>query len=341
MRDAITLHIVYATPQSPLDKITMKLLGKRLNHPSWDRYGWPNPVRAPLSITYQIARHFSSRFRIKLYDLRERCAIKPDKGDILLGHMWPDQQSAMWRALDAVNFSKRYLIAPYNHDAHQILWTREAIEKCDKFFAICGDYWMDTFSRSPLHGFAGKIVHLNMALDASDYPFLKRNFSPPGRRKFFYIGRYGRFGDEKGICLLEQLAERIPGFVGGYICDGGDIRGWEKISMPTRLTPEFVAKIAETYDCFINMSRADAQATTVLEAMSWGFPVACTRESGYTDDTVFSLDLENERNNVETIDRIQSLGDKELMEISVSNRKTVETKYSWERFLSTLEKYIV
>ncbi|MBI2355168.1 MAG: hypothetical protein HYV06_09090 [Deltaproteobacteria bacterium] len=340
MANKRTLHFVYSTPQGLADKIIMALFRKRVDHPSWERYAWPDPVRAPLSITYQIARHFSSRYRIRLYDLRERTTIEPDKGDILLGHMWPDPQSVMWRSLGAKNFSKRYVIAPYNHEPRQVLWFRQAVEQCDKYFAICGKYWIDTFDRSPFRDFAHKIVHLNMALDARDYPFVKRGFNPPGRRRFFYIGRYGRYGDEKGIGLLERLAGEIPGFAGGYICEGGEIRGWERISAPTRLTPEFIARIAEDYDCFINMSRADAQATTVLEAMSWGFPVACTRESGYADGDLFFLDLEDERGNMETIRKIQGLSERELTEISISNRRAVETRYSWESFLSTLEKNI-
>jgi glycosyltransferase involved in cell wall biosynthesis len=85
------------------------------------------------------------------------------------------------------------------------------------------------------------------------------------------------------------------------------------------------------------MSRADAQATTVLEAMCWGFPVACTRESGYTDEDFFYLDLEDEKANTDQINRIQALTDNELIEISRKNRKIVETNYSWDKFLSKLE----
>lgn len=341
MRDNRTLHFVYVTPLTRFDKVTMRLFKKKLSHPSWERYNWPVPVRAPLSITYQIARHFSPRYRIKLYDLRERVTIEPEEGDILLGHIWSDPQSVVWRALEGKKFAKKYLIGPYNHDPRQVAWFRKAVEESDAYFAICGSYWIDTFDRSPLHDLSGKIVHLNMALDVSDYPVLKKDFNPPEQRKFLYIGRYGRYEDEKGISLLEGLAEKVPGFVGGYICEGGEIKGWKKIAEPTRLTPEFMGRIAREYDCFINMSRADAQATTVLEAMSWGFPVACTRESGYSDEDLFLLDLENERLNRETILNIQHLSGEELTAISVKNRKAVESTYSWNEFLATLEKNIV
>jgi hypothetical protein len=341
MRNDTTIHLVYATPLTRFDKAFMRLFRRKLSHPSWELYDWPVPLRAPLSITYQMARHFSANYRVRLYDLTERIEIEPRKGDLLLGHIWSDPRSAVWRALDKEEFAGKYLIGPYNHDPRQVLWFREAVERCDKYFAICGKFWIDTFDRSPFRDLAHKVVHLNMALDARDYPPIKKSFNPPGRRRFFYIGRYGRYGDEKGVGLLERLAEKIPGFAGGYICEGGEIKGWEKISMPTKLTPEFMGQVADSYDCFINMSRADAQATTVLEAMSWGFPVACTRESGYSDANIFRLDLENERHNIETIHKIQSLSGEELTEISVSNRKAVETTYGWDAFLATLEKNIV
>jgi glycosyltransferase involved in cell wall biosynthesis len=337
MRSDRTIHFVYATPLTFLDKVTMLLYKRKVQHPPWDQYEWPVPLRAPLSITYQVARFFSARCRLRLYDLQERITIEPRKGDILLGHAWPDPESAVWRALEDNRFSRKYLISPYNHDPKQVQWMYRAIEQCDSFFAVCGQYWLDTFERSPFSGLREKVIRLNMGIDTADYPLVKTSFNPPGKRKFFYVGRTGQ---EKGIDLLERLATEMDGFQGGYICQGGGIKGWEKISEPTDLTPEFMMKIAGEYDVFINMSRADAQATTVLEAMSWGFPVACTPETGYTEEKLFFLDLENEHKNIETINRIQRMSDGELREISINNRKIVELAYSWERFLSTIEKNI-
>jgi glycosyltransferase involved in cell wall biosynthesis len=341
MTTAKTVHFVYATPYSLADKIAMRLVKRKLSHPAWNEYNWSSPIKAPLSITYQVAKALSSRYRLKLYHLKERFEIEPKEGDILLGHVWTDSESAVWRALDDKRFSKKYLIGPYNHDSRQVAWMREAIEKCDTYFAICGDHWMETFDRSPFPDLKEKVIHLNMAIDTADYPSIKKKFSKPGERSFFYIGRYGNFGDEKGVHLLENLAAMVPGFRGGYICPDGEIKGWHRISRPTSLTPGFMERIAAGYDVFINMSRADAQATTVLEAMSWGFPVACTAETGYTDDALFQLDLENENHNLDTIRRIQKISSNDLETMVKTNRKALETKYSWntfvERLVSSLE----
>jgi glycosyltransferase involved in cell wall biosynthesis len=337
-----TVHFVYATPYSFIDKITMRLFRKKLCHPAWDEYDWQSPIKAPLSITYNIAKALSGKYRLKLYHLKERITIEPEEGDILLGHVWTDPDSIVRKALDDKKFSKKFLIGPYNHDPRQVGWMREFIEKCDGFFAICGDYWMDSFDRSPFSDLKEKVIHLNMAIDTADYPIVKNKFSAPGDRSFFYIGRYGSFGDEKGVHLLESLAAGIPGFRGGYICPDGEIKGWQCISPPRILTRDFMEKVAADYDVFVNMSRADAQATTVLEAMSWGFPVACTRETGYTSDTLFNLGLEDEVNNLATINKIQEISCSDLEAMVAANRTTLATKYSWDRFVerlvSSLEK---
>lgn len=356
MKKLRTIHFVYATPYSLLDKITMRLFKRKLYHPSWERYNWPDPLKAPLSITYQIAKRLAENYHVKLYHLKERIVIEPEEGDILLGHLWPDPKTVMYRSLDNSKFSMKCLVGPYNHDVRQwsssinvenfgpppgvppqVLWVYKAIMKCDKCFAICGRYWIDTFEKSPFAALQDKIVHLNMAIDTDQYPMVKIRFNQPGKRKFFYIGRYAH---EKGTDLLERLAENVPGFEGGYICPGRHIKGWKKISEPTKLTPDFMKKIAEEYDIFINMSRADAQATTVLEAMSWGFPVACTRESGYTDENFFYLDLHDENTNIEIFRRIQQMTNTELERMALDNRKVVEDTYCWSKFVSKIEKTI-
>lgn len=331
-----TVHLVYATPNTLLDKVSLRLVHRKLVHPAWDRLPWPTPLKAPLCITYQVARRLSRRYRVKLYDLRERLRIVPEKGDILLGHAWPDPKSALTRALEDDRFARRYLFSPYNHDPAQVAWLDPVLARCDRFFAVCGQFWIDSFEASPLARYREKVVRLEMGIDCTDYPVVKRSFNPPGSRRFFYVGRAGR---EKGIDLLEELAATIPGFQGGYISLGGEIKGWKKISEPTDLTPELMTRIAAEYDVFLNMSRADAQVTTVLEAMSWGFPVACTPESGYSQEpNLFYLSLEDRGGNRLLIEKLQAMPEAELAGIARLNRQRVESHFTWERFVTTLEE---
>lgn len=351
-----TVHFVYATPYSLLDKISMRLVKRKLYRPAWQECRWPKPLKAPLSITFNVAKRLAENYRIKLYHLKERIDLRPEPGDILLGHLWPDPDSVVCRSLDNPNFARKILIGPFNHDARQwsalrtsdrvapfpgappeLWWAYHAMSRCDRFIAICGDHWFDTIDRSFLAPFRDKIVHVNMALDTADYPQVKRQFRPPGKRRFFYIGRHA---PEKGADLLEELAAAIPGFEGGYICPGKELAGWRRISPPRKLTPEFMAEVAREYDIFINMSRADAQATTILEAMNWGFPVACTPESGYGNDDFFYLDLNDRERNIATIERIQRMDDVDLREMAATNRQAVEEKYGWKTFVQRVGEFL-
>lgn len=340
-----TVHFVYALPRlrntlgAIIQKASRKLFHRQMKHGQIGEYKWPRPLRAPQSITYNVAKLLGRKFNVRLYDLTERIKIRPADGDILLGHMWPDRESIMWQSLEDASFSARYLIGPYNNDANQIGWMRTAVEVCDKFFAICGDYWVDHLSSSPFCDLSSKIVHLNMAVNANEYPVVKQRFSKPGERRFLYIGRIGSYGDEKGVHLLEEFAASIPNFQGGYICGGGVIKGWRKICDPTNLTAEFMREIAGDYDFFINMSRADAQATTVLEAMCWGFPVLCTNQTGYSrDERLLYLSLDDMSANIEMIKAVQFMPEEELREIALANRKQAEMKYNWRNFESRLDE---
>ena len=96
-------------------------------------------------------------------------------------------------------------------------------------------------------------------------------------------------------------------------------------------------RVAAEYDVFINMSRYDAQVTTVLEAMSWGFPVACTRESGYSAiPDIFYLHGHDLDRDLAVIDRIQRLPGDSLAAMAGRNRHLVETAFTWDRFVATV-----
>lgn len=339
-----TVHFVYVLPRSLniFCKVYRRIMRQEIaRRASVSTYNWPSPLSAPQSITFNVGKHLEGQYRVKFYDWSEKITINPKPGDILFGHLSTDRRTVMWNSIRDTRYSKKYLIQPYNNNEEQVGWLRDGLSLCDGFFAIGGDYWADNFVESPLKEFGHKIIHLNMAVDSLSYPIVKNDFGPPGKRRFLYIGRKGRFGDEKGIGLLEELAKSIPGFQGGYICGGTEIRGWKKISSPTPLTPEIMKKIGSEYDIFINMSRADAQATTILEAMSWGFPIACTNQSGYSRETsFFYLSLEDMEQNIKTIRKIQNLSTDELGAIAVENRKIVENKYSWDVFLTNMDNVI-
>lgn len=328
------LHFIYVLPNfNRWKRYIKRIFSKNDSFTSCDDFRWNSPIRAPYSITYHLGKELNKSFDVKYYDWSEKGRVIPESQDILLGHLSKNDGIVKNSILNE-KFSKKYLIQPFNNDDSQVGWIKNAMDYCDGFIAISGDYWRDNFHQSPLVKFHSKMTYVNMAINSNDYPYVKKEFNKIGNRRFFYIGRRGSAKDEKGIKLLEDFAKHMPGFKGGYICGGYNIKGWEKISSPTDLNQEIMNKIAQKYDVFINMSRADAQATTILEAMSWGFPVACTKESGYSnEENIFYLSIDNMAHNKKVYNLLQNISDLNLLEMARKNKDIVRSKYSWSVFV--------
>jgi len=54
--------------------------------------------------------------------------------------------------------------------------------------AITGNAWMKRLKDSPFQHWEPKIVHVDLAVDRADFPIIKKNFNPAGKRRFLYIG---------------------------------------------------------------------------------------------------------------------------------------------------------
>jgi glycosyltransferase involved in cell wall biosynthesis len=98
--------------------------------------------------------------------------------------------------------------------------------------------------------------------------------------------------------------------------------------------------LAVEYDFFINTSTFDAQATTILEAMSWGFVVACTPETGYTEEGIFQLSTTDVKRNVAVMERLQKAEEEELIGIADQYRVLLAEKFTWSRFTGMLSQII-
>jgi hypothetical protein len=73
--------------------------------------------------------------------------------------------------------------------------------------AITGNAWKKRLKDSPFHHWQPKIVHLDLAVDCADSPFLKEQFNPVEKSRFLYIGRTAWY---KNISFLESLVEKLP-----------------------------------------------------------------------------------------------------------------------------------
>lgn len=309
---------------------------------------WPIPVMAPYSITKNVFEALKlvekSTF---LYNYTHDIDIHTNsQNDIFIGHLNAivrDKKASLVKNSIAYqvacneNFKgKKILITPYNHSDNQVGFMKEAINKFDKSIFICGKHWIDTWHESPFKGYKGDILQINMAVDSKSYPLIKKEFSPKNRRKFLYIGSAT---EAKNIKQLELIAKNYPGFKGGVI-GSAKIDGWKKISGYRNLTDDFISKLAQEYDIFINASRFDAQATTIIEAMLWGFPIVCTPQSGYTYKSFFKLDTDDTNYNLSQINHIQQLDNEELLSTSYLNRQIAKEQHNWPTFKNKILDFL-
>ena len=112
-----------------------------------------------------------------------------------------------------------------------------------------------------------------------------------------------------------------------------------------RLNPATMQALAEECDFFLTMGVSDANPTTILESMAWGFPVACTPQSGYDGlSEITTLSITDMQHNLDTLDRLQGAPDAELLDQADLARKRVESCYTFERMtgtvVSTLERLL-
>ncbi len=319
--------------------------------PPW-RYNlfipWRKPNKAPLSISYNLLKTFRASGKVRFYDLHEKRTCHLSQNDILLALPCKTLDEVSWKhpsvfKITAKTFEaypahkNKFLIMPYTHDVQHNSSIIGLVKKHgENVILICGEYWTDTWDKSPIKPYVKNLLRVDMAIDSDDYPTVKEAFNPKGERKFLYVGHTEYYKNTK---QLETIAKIIPNFEGGHI-GRGSIKGWEKISNGADLTPEFMGAIAKKYDVFLNTSKADAQATTILEHMCFGFLVACTPESGYSYDSIIPLSPTDTSYNVRQIKKIQNLEEGEILRLTRKNREYAIKFHNWETFSKKITDFI-
>lgn len=340
------IHFVYSVPRRQGDFASRfigryyRISGRLPLLPVPYRRGWlpmkPKPLRAPFSITVNLFSYLNERAKTLLYDWEERRIKGMNDGDIILGHPHPNPESIVRKAFDSdISFRARVLIFPMHYGMESInQFALPLLEKADIVLGIMGEYWYKGLRDSMFSRWQDKIVPLDMAIDVYQYPHIKRTFNQPGSRGYLYIGNNR---PEKGCGVLSQTMAGMGDLPKGWIGEGPDIPHMKRIAGWADLTPEFMSEIAGTYDIFVNTSVSDANPTTILEAMAWGFPVACTPQSGYVNvPSITSLSTTDIPGNVEALHRMQYADEESLEATVIENRNLVETRYTWDRFCTTV-----
>ena len=325
--------------------ITRSILLNR--KPSLDELNhWP--VRSPYENTKHIYNALSQYVPTNLYHCSERNKIAFKSDDIFLGHPYFPYTGVEVGVTENAHSARtrpkiRALISPlhcntslqsehlnglYLHHVNSLL------KSADILFGIMGEYWWKEWDNSKYASWKTKMVRLDMAVNVNNYPVIKRKFNRSGERKFLYIGNNN---PNKNTEMLSDLAKNMKPGSFGWIGSGANIPYVHRISSDVTLTPDFMKKIAVEYDFFISTSIADANPTTILEAMAWGFPVVCTPQSGYyKTDYLFNIEMEDHFQSIEQLNNLQSMHSDQLVEIAKTAREVVEERYNWENFTNKI-----
>jgi len=314
-----------------------------------DLKSWP--IQSPFENTKNLYAALSEKLPTLLYHLTERVHCEFESDDIFLGHPYFPHVTGRSGVTEIafnekIHPKKLALISPLHCDtsietAHI---NRDYLDDVDKLmpsadilFAIMGQYWWDRWDQSEYAHWKPKMVRLDMAINVDNYPIVKKRFNKPGKRGYLFIG--SSWDPRKGSDYFARLMSELKDAPCGWIGSGPDIPGVPKISGVCDLTPRFMVQIADTFDFFVSPARADPNPTTILECMSWGFPVFCTPQSGYYETeyrrNIYLDDLER---SVEVLRKFQYVDEDTLENMAERARHAVETDYTWHKFCGVVMK---
>ena len=301
-------------------------------------------IQSPFSITKNLYYYLKSKTDVAYYtwDSCDNIVVEPD--DIVLGHPHYDTNTTIQKFFKSNQQCRlKCLIHPFHHGRIQdnIPFDHLAI-KADRIYSICGPYWYDTISGTPFEHWKPKIVRLDMAVDCNHFPYLKRKFNDIGNRKLIYIGSSMPQKNLGFMCeYVKNITKVLPNIKMKWYGGDGETAlarlpnvntiGW------VMLNGGLAQNIVDECDIFINTSISDANPTTLLESTAWGLIPACTPQSGYYNDPMFTqLNLYDMGSSVKAVVDLLKTPSDELMERSRRSRKIIEEKYTWENFCKTI-----
>ena len=294
-------------------------------------YPHGNRISAPDSIGRNLGMRLEDRYQVLYYDLNSKVSIKPNPGDVLLGHPMPALWTCFRKSLRQPGWERVLAMSPYNHDLFQVSFYDSFIEKCDLYLAITGNYWFGSIDDSPYYYWAPKMRHLDLAVDRIDFPTIKTSFNSEGKRRFVYIG--GNIWC-KNTNYLSEIARRMPDTSFSWIGKVGlrKIGGLNQLGYQDFSTAEG-KRVVGSQDFMITVGNADANPTTILEAMAWGLIPVCTEQSGYTGyPGIVNIPLDDSQSAVEILGKLQTLPEGKLREMQQQNWLALDKHFNWDRF---------
>jgi len=175
------------------------------------------------------------------------------------------------------------------------------------------------------------MVHIDLAVDRNSFPKVKDTYNLPGQRKFVYIGNDH---PAKNLSFLSRIAQTLPEYSFAWAGKGKDQKGLQRLGH-LDFSLEYNRKMISMYDFMITVGTADANPTTVLEAMSWGLIPVCSPTSGYENiPGIINVSSDNIESAVCALRRLQYAPESELKSLRNCGEKMLTTHFNWNRFCS-------
>jgi hypothetical protein len=199
----------------------------------------------------------------------------------------------------------------------------EQVKLCDLVIAQSGAVWRMTGD----YPHPEKWRWIDLGVDPAQFPLVKHTFAPPGKRKFFCFHLYD--SEQKGADIAEQIIRAKPQdrfwWVSGRQVRSANVHYRASINN----TSLRFRQIAQDCDFVILPSREDAQAGTLVEAMSLGLLPMASYNSGYS----LSFPTLIEPNCIDTwlraIDEVQQIDTCALYTAQNIMRHYLDTVHAW------------
>ncbi len=295
----------------------------------------------PWSIGNNISIALKDKYKIKNYYWTSIEKIYPRKGDILIGHCHSNPFTIFRRSVKNKNWGKKIIIQPYNEDPKQMSHLYDVIKECDDFIAICGEYWYKRIPRSKFKSWKKKITQIDLGLDVTLYPNIKKKFNKINKRKFLYIGNDYSFNNyAKNLNYLRKISQFIGqdkfATIGNKSVGKIKHYGWLNLQKKKNLS------VIKKYDFLIQTSNYDANPSTVLESMSWGLIPVITPQCGYKKEkSIINIPLNKVNMACYKVNKLQQIPEKKLKKLQLENWKILKKFYSWVKFRNTIRKVVL
>ncbi len=292
-------------------------------------YPHQDKISTPNVIGFRLLKALSKIDSVVPLEWDSFAAISPSPGDILIGHVNPAPGTVMRRSLKRPGWRRKIILQPYAEDMDQIGFLDAVIDDCDSFLAITGQYWFAKIAESAFKRWHPKMVHIDLAVDQSHFPKIKFKFSEPGKRKFVYIGHDLHY---KNLNYLQSLAKELPQFEFHWIGAGSKR---EPLIQHGRVdfSAETGRKLIEEFDFMITVGSADANPTTILEALSWGLIPVCTPTSGYANNPgIVNIPLNDLSTASKILIELNLCADEILRVTQNQGYQQLKEHFNWERF---------